>query len=252
MSLEYLQLADWPESVTAAITTRAVGHSEGPWGAFNLADHVGDDPAHVAANRDILSTSWPHEVTFNWLSQVHGVAVVEADRDAGVPQADALWTDRQGLACAVLVADCLPVLLCSEDGRCVAAAHAGWRGLAGGILERTVDALPVPAASLLAWLGPCIGPCHFRIGDAVADRLRGDLAALADSSFSPIAGEPGFQLADLRGLAALRLQRLGVARITRDERCSYCDAERFFSYRRDGQTGRMAALISLNSPLLSP
>lgn len=252
MSLEYLQLPDWPDSVTAAITTRVDGHSAGPWGAFNLADHVGDDPACVLANRDILATRWPQEVTFSWLAQVHGVAVVEAGRHAGVPEADALWTARRGQACAVLVADCLPVLLCSEDGRCVAAAHAGWRGLAGGILERTVDAMPAPASSLLAWLGPCIGPCHFRIGDVVADILRGDLAAPADACFSPIAGDPGFQLADLRGLAALHLQRLGVARIVRDERCSYCDAERFFSHRRDGQTGRMAALISLNPRSLSP
>ena len=238
---------DWPApaNVLALCTTRAGGFSAAPWDTLNLALHVGDQPASVRANRECLQDHLPPATDIQWLSQVHGTAVVEACRGVPQPEADAVWSRLPGKACAVMTADCLPLLLCSERGDVVAAAHAGWRGLCDGVLEATVDAMGEAPGDLLAWLGPAIGPQAFEVGPEVRE---GFLAALQHAPevarcFVPSAGSPGHYLADIYGLARYRLQRLGVSHVYGGGYCTFGDSERFFSYRRDGTTGRMAALI---------
>lgn len=242
---------DWPApaNVTALSTTRGGGGSAPPYASFNLAHHVGDSAAAVAANRAILAGALPGAARPQWLTQVHGTQVVAADQGVEYPEADAVWTRRAGVACAVLTADCLPVLFCSTAGDAVAAAHAGWRGLLGGVLEATIAAMKVPPGQLLAWLGPAIGPRVFEVGSEVRDRY---LAAATDvantevaACFVPNVYNPGHYFADLYGLARQRLQAAGVTRVYGGNFCTFSETEQFFSYRRDGQTGRMASLILL-------
>ena len=233
---------DWPAPpvVQACSTTRVGGVSVGAWRGLNLAGHVDDDPAAVRENRRRLVAQLGLPGEPPWLEQVHGVAVRTPRAAAGC--ADACLEDRPGRVCAVLTADCLPVLLCNAAGTRVAAAHAGWRGLLAGILEHTIAAFADPADQLLAWLGPAIGPAAFEVGDEVrAAFVTEDPASAAHFA----AGRPGHWLADLYGLARQRLARSGVARVSGGGLCTFSDAERFFSYRRDGVTGRMASLIWL-------
>lgn len=243
----------WSAPVGALCSTRAGGVSAGPWAGLNLGDAVGDDPAAVAENRRRFA-SWLEGARPVWMRQVHGTQVLRltpaALRDSGAdpPVADAAWTDQPGLACVVQVADCMPVLLAAADGRAVAAAHAGWRGLAAGVLEATLAALcegaGVQPAQVQAWIGPCIGRRRFEVG---ADVLRafgaGDAAASA--AFVPCARADGSArwLADLPALASARLQAAGVGSISGGMWCTASDASGFFSFRRDGVTGRMAAAI---------
>ncbi len=233
-------LPEWPAppAVRALVTTRAGGVSRGPYASLNLADHVGDTAAAVAENRRRLCARLPAEPL--WLRQVHGSAVVDAAAAAPDAEADAALTRQPGTVCAVLTADCLPVLLCSRSGRTVCAAHAGWRGLAGGVLEAAVAALAESPEDLLAWLGPAIGPRAFEVGDEVRAAFLA-AAPQAEAAFAPAA--PGKWLADLYLLARQRLQAAGVVRIFGGGLCTFSDAARFYSYRRDGITGRMAALI---------
>jgi YfiH family protein len=255
VSLHLLALPDWPANVVAGFTTRDGGLSRAPYDSFNLAAHVGDAAEAVDANRRQLAAALPAALPVQWLQQVHGTDVVRAADPLQVPEADAAWTTAPGIACAVLVADCLPVLLCRRDGSAVAAVHAGWRGLAAGVLEKTATAMGNDSGELLAWLGPCIGRCHFRVGREVADALAAGLSDLPDSSVADCfaaADEPGFCRADLQALATLRLRRLGITRVSAETACTYCDEARFFSYRRDGDTGRMAALIALRDPASPP
>ncbi len=232
---------DWPAParVRACMTTREGGVSPPPWASFNLGDHVGDDPAHVAANRARLRESLPAEP--GWLRQVHSPRVVELGREQN-PEADASFTREAGQVCAVLTADCLPVLFCDRAGSVVAAAHAGWRGLANGVLEATVAAMGVAPADVLAWMGAAIGPQAFEVGEEVREAFitRHPEAAAA---FAPHA--PGKWLADLYALARIRLGSVGVRSIYGGGRCTFSEAETFYSYRRDGVTGRMAALVWL-------
>jgi YfiH family protein len=250
---------DWPSParVRALVTTRglgarpgqgsggAVGGSDAPFDRFNLASHVGDDEAKVAANREQLRAILPQEP--RWLNQVHGVAVFEADDsppaaqpNGAVPEADAAVTRSPGRVLAIMTADCLPVLMCDRKGEVVAVAHAGWRGLAAGVVERALQAMRVPAADVIAWLGPAIGPEAFEVGQDVVDAfVRED----AESGACFRARGPGKYLADLYGLARRRLVRAGVDSISGGEFCTYRDADRFYSYRRDGRTGRMASLV---------
>ena len=237
---------DWPapRTVRALQTTRRGGCSEGPYDSLNLGDGVGDVPGAVEANRARLRLGAGLPAAPVWLRQVHGTTVVEAHAcRGGPPEADAAWTDRPGIVCAVLTADCLPVLLCDRAGRRVAVAHAGWRGLAAGVLERVVAAMEVESAELLAWLGPSIGADAFEVGEEVTERfLRLDAGATA--AFRP--GRPGHWLADLPRLARRRLHGLGVRDIRESGLCTFFGADRFFSHRRDGpHTGRMATLIWL-------
>ncbi len=232
------------------MSLRAGGRSGGVWSSLNLGVAVGDDPAAVAHNRARYAAALGARPV--WLRQVHGCTVqrlTEAELDCDLPPADASWTSRRGIACTVQVADCLPVLLAARDGRAVAAAHAGWRGLAAGVLQATVQALAdgagVAAADLQAWLGPCIGPRQFEVGADVLQAL----------GCAPVPADlPGFVwrprpdgaarwLADLQGLARQRLRALGVLDISAATECTVEDASSFFSFRRSGVTGRMAASI---------
>jgi YfiH family protein len=231
---------DWPapSRVHACTSTRVGGVSAPPCDGLNLAAHVGDDPAAVRENRDRLADFLELPAPPRWLDQVHGTRVQRpGDADAC---ADAAYADRPGDVCVVMTADCLPVLLTTVRGDAVAAAHAGWRGLLAGVLEGTVRQFAAPAGEMLAWLGPAIGPGAFEVGDEVRDAFVAEDAAAA-SGF--VAGRRGHWLADLYGLARRRLWRAGVTRVYGGHWCTHGDAQRFFSYRRDGRTGRMASLI---------
>lgn len=245
-------IPDWPASVNvrALQTTRDGGVSVGAYATLNLGDHVGDDPVAVARNRALLRATLPAEPV--WLKQVHGNVVADADRTVGVPEADAALARQTGKVCAVMTADCLPLLLCDEAGTVVAAAHAGWRGLAGGVVEATVKAMNVAPERLLVWLGPAIGPQAFEVGEEVrqAFMAHDPEAAKAFVSRFPIAHHPSPTtaqkwLADIYLLARQRLALLGVERVYGGGLCTYTDAEHFYSYRRDQATGRMASLIWL-------
>jgi len=235
-------LPDWPAParVKSLMTTRAGGASHAPWASLNLGDHVGDDPAHVAANRARLRQHLPAEP--GWLKQVHSAWAVDVGSEPN-PEADASYTRQAGQVCAVLTADCLPVLFCDRAGSVVAAAHAGWRGLANGVLEATVAAMQVPPGDVLAWLGAAIGPQAFEVGDEVREAFIAQYAEAAEA-FVP-QPTPGKWLADIYRLARIRLNPIGVQAIYGGGRCTCQETERFFSYRRDGVTGRMASLIWL-------
>lgn len=234
---------DWtaPAAVHALSTTRQGGVSTGVYASLNLADHVGDDPAAVRHNRALLREQAGLPVEPTWLNQVHGCVVYEQGTGAqAVRDADASVAFGPGRVCAVMTADCLPVLLCDEAGTAVAAVHAGWRGLAAGVIETTVQRMRRPAVQLQAWLGPAIGPAHFEVGDEVRARFC-EIDADAVAAFRRNAA--GRWLADLPMLARQRLAGLGVAAVSGGGDCTFADPARFFSYRRDGVTGRMASLI---------
>lgn len=240
MPIEYLQ-PDWPAPlrVKALVTTRNGGFSSGCYASLNLAEHVGDDPRAVQKNRALLRTTVPAEPI--WLNQVHGVAVADAESTQQLIDADASFTRRSKIPCVVMTADCLPVLFCDRDASVVAAAHAGWRGLANGVLEATIRAMGCDATRLMAWLGPAIGPASFEVGEDVY-RAFAEPHADAAKAFER-RGERW--LADIYRLARLRLEAAGVNAIFGGGYCTYRDSARFYSYRRDGATGRMASLIWL-------
>jgi purine-nucleoside/S-methyl-5'-thioadenosine phosphorylase / adenosine deaminase len=242
-------IPDWPAPprVRALMTTRAGGVSRAPFDRFNCAAHVGDDPAAVAENRCILAADLPAEPL--WLSQVHGTSVARAGVDAPDTEADACVARGPGGVCVVQTADCLPVLFCDERGTAVAAAHAGWRGLAAGVLEATVGAMGLGSARILAWMGAAIGPESFEVGEEVREAFvtRHPLAAVAFRPALPgtLDGAPRKWLADLYALARIRLAAAGIERVYGGGWCTYRERERFFSFRRDGRTGRMASLVWL-------
>jgi YfiH family protein len=278
-------LPQWPApgGVRAIVTLRGGGVSVAPYASFNLGDHVGDVAAAVAENRRRLAAAAGLPAEPVWLRQVHGIQVADLDAmprvgasadvdaaadavpaeartearigasgdvDAAGPNAaggwgpaDAAFTRRPGRVCAILTADCLPILLASESEEGVAAAHAGWRGLAAGVIEATVRAFGVRPETLLAWLGPAIGPRHFEVGAEVREALlQGDRGG--EAAF--IANARGRFMADLGMLARRRLAALGVTRVYGGGECTYADPDRYFSHRRDGVTGRQAALIWLD------
>jgi polyphenol oxidase len=236
--------ADWPApaGVRAGTSTRAGGISQSPYSSLNLATHVGDEPNAVAENRRRLAEHLHLPGEPNWLVQVHGNRLIAAHAHDSLP-ADAAWSDRPGTVCAVLTADCLPLLLCNRDGTRVAAVHVGWRGLAAGIITHVVATL-APAKALLAWLGPCIGPDAFEVGSDVYETCR-LLSPDADAVFT--VSRPGHWLADLRQLARMVLADAGVNDCYGGNYCTYTDSSRFYSYRRDGTTGRMASLIWMDA-----
>jgi len=263
---EHLIRPRWPAppGVHALMSTRGGGVSSGPGGALaslNLGRSVGDAPEAVAENRrrfmaSLRASDGAEPARAVWLHQVHGTHVLALDAAAGEhppTPADAAWTDAPGVACMVGAADCLPVLFAARDGRAVAAAHAGWRGLAAGVLEATVAALVrgtgTPPAELLAWLGPCIGPRRFEVGADVLQAF-GVVPQPFDQpgfAYAPRAGGDPRWRADLQALARRRLQDLGVGFIAAEEACTYEDPSRFFSFRRDPAGGRMAAAIWLDA-----
>ena len=243
MSPDWIQ-PDWPapSNVRAFVTTRHGGVSSGPYASMNLGTHVGDSPAAVAQNRWLLRSCLPAEPL--WLEQVHGTEVASADAIAeAAPRADASIATRPSSVCAIMTADCLPVLFCDDMGTVVAAAHAGWRGLAAGVLDAAVARMAVAPGRILAWMGPAIGPDAFEVGDEVRQAFCAGNPAAADA-FRP-APQRGKWMADLFLLARLRLAALGVTRIFGGGECTWSDPLRYFSYRRDGVTGRMASLVWL-------
>lgn len=244
-TLEFIQ-PDWAVSprVRAFTTIRAGGCSQGVFASLNLATHVGDDPAAVRINRARLHQALNLPAEPLWLDQVHGTRVHKmsehhCDQETQV-RADASFTHHPHQVCAILTADCLPVLLCERDGRAVAAVHAGWRGLAAGIIEQTLAHFEAPPAQIIAWLGPAIGPRAFEVGPEVRDAFL-STDPEAHQAFMP--SPAGRWLADLYSLARQRLKRAGVLAMTGGQFCTHQDADRFYSYRRDGQTGRIASLI---------
>lgn len=249
---------DWPApaSIVALVTTRQGGCSQPPYDSLNLGTHVGDTAASVARNRRLLRSALPDLQRLQWLNQVHGtraIAVPAGNRPLRRRQADAGCVVQPGDGVAVLTADCLPVLLCSRDGRVAAAAHAGWRGLLEGVLENTVLATGRKDGELMAWLGPAIGPCCFEVGDevraaflATARRGQGAPAAIANA-FVAIPGRPDKSLMDIYAVARHRLEVMGIKAIYGGTQCTVCDRRHFYSYRRDGVTGRMASIVYIKT-----
>lgn len=234
--------ADWPAptNVRAVASTRVGGVSVGPYASLNLGAHVGDDASAVSENRLRLRTTLGLTRDPLWLNQVHGTAVVEAVPHDAPPTADASFACSPGQVCAVLTADCLPVLFCDRDGTRVAAAHAGWRGLAGGVIESALRAMGVAPDRVLAWLGPAIEQDAFEVGAEVREQF---LARSADNELVFRPNARGRWQADLYDLARRDLARLGVTQVFGGGFRCYADRDRFFSYRRDGTTGRMATLV---------
>ena len=240
---------DWPapDRVRALSTTRAGGVSGRPWDSLNLGSHVEDNPDNVQQNRLRLAES--ADLTserIGWLNQVHGTDVVELTPDnvGQIAKADASYTRHPGIACAILTADCLPVVLSDSEGTVVGAAHCGWRSLCGGVIENLVSAMAAAPETLQAWLGPAIGPDSFEVGPEVRDAFL-EYDPKAARAFKAKGARAGHFMADIYVLATLRLNHLGVSSVTGGGLCTVQDSDRFFSYRRDGQTGRMATLVWL-------
>jgi YfiH family protein len=231
--------ADWPApaNVRAFSTTRAGGVSKGPWSGFNLGSRCGDEEESVRRNRSQLSEALPSPVS--WLHQVHGTSVVHYAADTGCEvEADAMVSFAAKQVCAVLTADCLPVLFCNAAGDRVGIAHAGWRGLAAGVLQSTVLALKEQPANLMAWLGPAIGPAVYEVGPEVA-------AAFPEESTEGFTARGDWFLMNIYAIARMKLEAAGVGKVFGGGLCTFSDQERFYSYRRDSVTGRMAHLIWL-------
>lgn len=228
-----------PSNIHACTTTRLGGFSTTPYAQLNLGDHVGDDANTVEKNRNLIKEHLQLPSDPVWLQQTHSTTLIRSDD--GSQNADASFTQQPGIVCVVLTADCLPILLCNQAGTLVAAIHAGWRGLAAGIIENTLEHLPAKPDSLMAWLGPAIGPQKFEVGDDAKEIL---LASLPEgsSAFQP-REEKGKWLCNIYHLARLRLRKKGVEEIYGGEYCTYTQHELFYSYRRDKTTGRMASLI---------
>jgi YfiH family protein len=232
---------DWqlPEGLHAAVTLRSGGVSQGLYASLNPASHVNDAADAVLANRAMIKQMLALPAEPVWLQQVHGVDVVKADQVTDLPEADASFTDQSGVVCAVLTADCLPVLFCGDQGAVIGAAHAGWRGLQAGVIEQTIAAMN--CRDLQVWLGPAIGPAHFEVGDEVREAF---VSQNANASVAFSATQAGKWLADIYQLARIRLANLGIEQVYGGGLCTVSDAQRFYSYRRDGAaTGRMASLI---------
>lgn len=239
-------IPDWPApaNVHALQTTRQGGVSLVPYCSLNLGSHVQDDPIHVAHNRQLLSQFVPSEPV--WLNQVHGTNVVDAANADCVPDADASFTTRRNAVCVTMTADCLPILLCDKAGTVVASVHAGWRSLCDGVIEATVRKMPVDSNQLMAWLGPAIGPEAFEVGSEVRAQFL-EKNTHAELAFKPQGGDKW--LADIYKLATQRLNNIGVSQLygggQQEAYCTFTDEQRFFSFRRDNLTGRMATLVWL-------
>jgi polyphenol oxidase len=241
MSKPEFIIPDWPApaNVKALQTTRVGGVSSGKYASLNLGDHVKDNPQHVAYNRQLLSPFVPSEPV--WLQQVHGIRVIDASIASCIESADASFSQRKDVVCVTMTADCLPVLLCDKAGTAVAAIHAGWRSLCDGVIEETVGAMPVESNQLMAWLGPAIGPDAFEVGGEVREQFMAQ-DAQAEAAFRPHGDK---WLGDLYAIAKQRLHRLRIQQIYGGGCCTYNEPDTFFSFRRDGDTGRMATMIWL-------
>jgi hypothetical protein len=239
---------DWPAppNVKALQTTRLGGISQAPYDRLNLGEHVHDNPIHVAHNRQLLSDFVPSEPV--WLNQVHGTRVIDAALSSCLESADAAFTQKKEVVCVTMTADCLPVLICDEQGTIVAAIHAGWRSLCDGVIEQTIQAMLVQRLDLkpnqlMAWLGPAIGPQAFEVGEEV----RTQFIAKDSHAESAFVASGGRWLGNLPMIARQRLRMLGIEAVFGDHECTYSKPEKYFSFRRDGVTGRMATLIWLSA-----
>lgn len=245
-SQESIIWANWPapDHVKACVSTRYGGFSEVPYQSLNMGDHVGDDPSCVVKNRAKFLHLAGLKTVGQWLNQVHGIHVVDARDDGKVREGDAVMTDQPNLPCVVMTADCLPVFFTDQAGSKVAVAHAGWRGLVSGVLEETISAMALEPASLMAWMGPAISRHYFEVGPEVRrEFIEHDLAA--DAAFQPDYMSRGKYFADLYALAKMRLNHAGVDAVYGGNYCTW-DDNRFFSYRKEGTTGRMASMIWIN------
>ncbi|MCW7553558.1 peptidoglycan editing factor PgeF [Endozoicomonas gorgoniicola] len=246
MTFEHRYLIpDWPAPacVKACVTRREGGVSQGNFSSFNLGIHSGDASEHVLANRHLLREDYGWDCEPQWLRQVHGTQVVKASDSTEELEGDAVWTDSSGLPCAILTADCLPVLFCDRSGSTVAAAHAGWKGLQAGVLENTLKAMPCPASEVMVWLGPAISQKHFEVGPEVRSAFI-DIDPQAAAAFIPGTGDRWY--GDLYQLARQRLGAAGVSAIYGGGFCTFEQHQAFFSYRRDGKkSGRLASVIWL-------
>jgi YfiH family protein len=244
-----LMRANWdvPATIQTLVTTRVGGVSPAPYDSLNLGDHVGDLPANVLANRALLKNILPAEPL--WLHQIHGVGIsTPLNR---MNEADAIVSNIPGEVLAIMTADCLPVLFANKAGTIVGAAHAGWRGLCAGVLENAVTAMHGLAANgdageILAWLGPAIGPQTFEVGEDVVQAFQSSEIAYSQDAFIPIPQKSEKYLANIYSLARTRLYAIGVHQVEGGQFCTVTQADRFFSYRRDGITGRFASLIWIN------
>lgn len=242
-----------PENVKALITTRCGGVSSPPFDSLNMALHVDDEPSAVLKNRHLLAHALTHNpegdrdapavTNWQWLEQVHSNRVLRVTSPQPALVADGLITSEPGLACCVLTADCLSVFLAARDGTEIAVVHAGWRGLATGIVSQAVQQMSTPAPKLTAWLGPAIGPCHFEVGVEVRETFVSNNSAAA-ACFSPVAGSQKF-MANLYDLAILDLSLAGVEDVAGGGECTYCQKDKYYSYRRSGKTGRQLSMIYL-------
>ena len=242
---------DWPapSNIAAIYTSRLGGVSHAPYDSFNLADHVGDAPARVEQNRQQLLND--HEIDeICWLNQLHGTQVITATAGSNRPDGDASWTQKRNLACAVLVADCLPVLVTNRSATKVGVAHAGWRGLSQGVIAKLIRSMDLDAEQALVWLGPAIGQAAFEVGRELLELFQ------QSRYFAGMDVQTAFQAgcadrlhADLYALARMQLSALGIQQVYGGDQCTYSQPKQFFSYRRDGVTGRMAALIWIKDPL---
>ena len=238
---------DWPApcNVQALFTTRHGGMSSGPYASFNLGDHVGDNPLFVKQNRAKLRRALPSEP--QWLKQVHGSIPIWVDNNVIVPEGDAALSRTCNVVCAVLTADCLPIFLCDDIGTMAGVVHAGWRGLVAGVIEQTVTEMKKGDARIMAYLGPAIGPKFFEVGEKIRH------AFIKQDEKSTLAFAPHYEdngkkwFADIFLLARQRLAAVGVTEVYSNNECTFSNPERFFSYRRDGNTGRMAGLIWLTN-----
>jgi len=240
----------WPKpwNVNALITTRQGGVSANPYDSLNLALHVGDDEQSVLQNRKLMADAIGEDLDFQWLSQVHGNSVLTLDQGLvdESTEADAIYTRENNIACGVLTADCLSVFFCDETGEEIAVAHAGWRGLVSGVLEKTLDKFQAEPGTLLVYLAPVIGPCHFEVGEEVREAfldMDHDEICDQDSILFLESGKPDKWMADLYAIAKIILASRGVKHIYGDPICTYCEFDQYYSYRRDGETGRFASLI---------
>lgn len=245
---------DWPAppNIKTLVTTRHGGVSKPPYDSFNLASHVNDEGSAVTQNRQLLAQALAGRPSFQWINQVHGNKVLVLDQPAqnfnadDQVDADAIYTQEKDVACGVLTADCLSVFFCDVAGNEIAVAHAGWRGLAAGILQNTLKYFLAEPVSVMAYLGPVIGPCHFEVGNEVRQAfLTQDIPELQNQA--PVlfheTGTPGKWMADLYAIAKIILAAQGIKQIYGDPLCTYCEFDQFYSYRRDGDTGRFASLI---------
>ncbi|WP_461518578.1 peptidoglycan editing factor PgeF [Porticoccus sp.] len=241
-------IPEWPcpAHIKAAVSTRRGGVSLDPWRSLNLAYHVGDDPVSVQQNWQLLSALLHFPSPPQLLEQVHGTAVVLARDDGVIRRADGCFSDQPGMVCSIMTADCLPILLCNREGSEVAALHAGWRGLADGIVASGISQFQSPPMQLQAWLGPAIGQDNFEVGEDVYSAFLANAPAwgsISDIDHCFIRKQPDRWHADLYALARLALKAQGISRIYGGQFCTYAETDRFYSFRRDGQTGRMASLI---------